>query len=429
MPRTSKYEAKHLNSWNARKKLPVQNNPYYMHLEGPLSVGYRRSNEQGTWMARALADNGKYRWAALGAAQDAVESVGFDFEQAKTKAREWHRKQMAFDAGEIDNSRQTVGDALDKYLEHLKRTKPTDPATTRASIDAHIRPKFGAVPLTRLRHSQLIAWRDALASSPARVRSKAEGKPAHRVAVEDDGDAMRRRRATVNRILTILKAALNYAHEELRWIDSKQAWEAVKPYRNVDVPKVRFLTAEEVTSLLHACAPDFRLLVQAALATGMRYGELTRLTVEDVNLTDGAVYVSKSKNGEARWVDLNAEGTSLFEALTRGLKPADRVFSKANGTAWGKSEQKRPMDAACLAAKVSGVTFHILRHTHASHALMGGMPLEVLQKQLGHKDLRITMRHYAHLCDRFKRDAVRRTGPVFGFQPTELGPRLVLNVG
>jgi integrase len=49
------------------------------------------------------------------------------------------------------------------------------------------------------------------------------------------------------------------------------------------------------------------------------------------------------------------------------------------------------MDEACEAANIAGVTFHILRHTYASHAVMNQMPLEVLQRQLGHKDLCITM--------------------------------------
>ncbi len=49
------------------------------------------------------------------------------------------------------------------------------------------------------------------------------------------------------------------------------------------------------------------------------------------------------------------------------------------------------MDDACDTAKIEGVTFHILRHTYASHALMAGMTIEVLAQQLGHKDTRITM--------------------------------------
>jgi integrase len=87
------------------------------------------------------------------------------------------------------------------------------------------------------------------------------------------------------------------------------------------------------------------------------------------------------------------------------------------------------MDAACANAHIEGVTFHILRHTYASHSVMNGMPLEVLQKQLGHKDLRITIRHYAHLCSDYKQQSVRAHAPSFGFMeaPVEItnGPILL----
>jgi integrase len=101
--------------------------------------------------------------------------------------------------------------------------------------------------------------------------------------------------------------------------------------------------------------------------------------------------------------------------LGEGRKPKEKLFLKANGIQWQTSEQFRPMNAACEAAKVEGVTFHILRHTYASHALMAGMTIEVLAQQLGHKDTRITMRHYAHLCPTFKQESIRRYAPSFGF--------------
>jgi hypothetical protein len=46
---------------------------------------------------------------------------------------------------------------------------------------------------------------------------------------------------------------------------------------------------------------------------------------------------------------------------------------------------------------------------------MAGMTIEVLAQQLGHKDTRITMRHYAHLCPTFKQESIRRYAPSFGF--------------
>jgi integrase len=149
--------------------------------------------------------------------------------------------------------------------------------------------------------------------------------------------------------------------------------------------------------------------------TGTRYGELTALKSQHVDLQEGHIYIEKSKNGEARYVHLNDEGINLFASLAANSNSQDALFLKANGKPWMKSEQKRPMDKACETAGVEDVTFHILRHTYASHAMMNGMPLEVLQKQLGHADLRMTMRHYAHLCDTYKQKSVRANAPSFGF--------------
>jgi integrase len=91
------------------------------------------------------------------------------------------------------------------------------------------------------------------------------------------------------------------------------------------------------------------------------------------------------------------------------------MFFRANGKPWKTSEQKRPMDKACSESKVDGVTFHVLRHTYASQAVMNGVPVAVVAEQLGHKDTRITERHYAHLCRSFKQEIIRTNLPSFGF--------------
>src|SRR3974390_1972337 len=60
----------------------------------------------------------------------------------------------------------------------------------------------------------------------------------------------------------------------------RQRWgRKLKPFRNVDVAKVAYLTVAQAQRLINAADPDFRLLVRAALETGCRYSELTRMTV------------------------------------------------------------------------------------------------------------------------------------------------------
>jgi len=97
------------------------------------------------------------------------------------------------------------------------------------------------------------------------------------------------------------------------------------------------------------------------------------------------------------------------------------MFSRSNGKAWKKSEQQRPMNEACNAAKIEQVTFHILHHAYASHLAMNQTPMRVIADQLGHKDTRITERHYAHLGRAFVRETIRARLPHFGLiEPSQV---------
>jgi len=180
---------------------------------------------------------------------------------------------------------------------------------------------------------------------------------------------------------------------------------------------------DEVASLIAHCPADLGTLVRAALLTGCRYGELARMRVSDFDADNETIFVPVSKNGESRHIELNAEGCAFFAALCDHKDPKSRTLSKSNGKAWKKSEQTRPMNEACAAARIEQVTFHILRHTYASHLAMNQTPMRVIADQLGHKDTRITERHYAHLGRAFVRETIRTRLPNFGLM--ENGPVLV----
>jgi integrase len=81
---------------------------------------------------------------------------------------------------------------------------------------------------------------------------------------------------------------------------------------------------------------------------------------------------------------------------------------------WGKSHQQRPFKEACGRAKIApAITFHELRHTWASLAIMAGAPLMVVAQNLGHSDTRMVEKHYGHLAQSFIADTIRRTAPSF----------------
>jgi hypothetical protein len=122
-----------------------------------------------------------------------------------------------------------------------------------------------------------------------------------------------------------------------------------------------------------------------------RYGELARLEVRDFNPDAGTVTIRQSKSGKSRHVVLTSEGHALFSQLTAGRA----------------GEQIRPMAEAVQRAAIKPrITFHGLRHTWASLAVMSGMPLMVVARNLGHADTRMVERHYGHLAPSFIADAI-----------------------
>jgi integrase len=188
----------------------------------------------------------------------------------------------------------------------------------------------------------------------------------------------------------------------------------VKAFRSVDAANIRFLSTDECTRLMNACPSDFRLLVQGALLTGCRYGELTRMVCADFCADGGTLLVRESKSGKPRHVPLTDEGVGFFSHLVAGCRADAIMFQRNDRNPWGKSHQKRPLDAAATHAVVPDVSFHILRHTYGSHLAMKGVPMAVIAAALGHSDTRMTEKHYAHLSPSYIADTIRAHLPSFG---------------
>jgi integrase len=229
-----------------------------------------------------------------------------------------------------------------------------------------------------------------------------------------DLEGARRRRATANRVLTVPKAALNHAFREGK-IGSDEAWRRVRPFREANAAKVRYLDFDEVQRLVSAADPAFRPLVQAAVLTGCRYGEITAFRVADFDRIAGTLTVRTAKSGKPRHVVLTEDGIALFEAHSADKAHTALVFAKPNGKPWGKSHQHRPLREACERAKIEpAASFHVLRHTYATMLLRAGAPLPVIAANLGHADTRMTERHYAHLAPSHVADVIRATMPRLG---------------
>jgi integrase len=416
MPR--KVRDSSLETRTARARLRVAHKPYFRLLEVGLHIGFRKlASGPGTWLVRRYIGDGRYvtenlRTAdgALVLADDFEASDGeriLTFAEAQRAAR-GPRGQRQSAGG------YTVNDALDYYLQFLEGDgrAPHSIRDTRYRIEAFIRPPLGNVKLSALTADRLRRWRDEIAKAPPRLRTRdGDNKQKHREIIGED--AKRARRATVNRTWNTLRAALNHAFNEGK-ADSDLAWRKVKPFRRVDAARVRYLSVAEARRLINACNPEFRPLVQAGLETGARYGELCRLQVHDFNSDSGTLAIRQSKAGNTRHIILTDEGRAFFAQLTVGRPGSEPMFRKQ----WAKSHQIRPMADAVKRAKIKPpISFHSLRHSWASLAVMAGVPLLVVARNLGHADTRMVEKHYGHLAPSYIADAIRAGAPRFGFKP------------
>lgn len=403
----------------AREKLKVQGKPHWRAIERGLHLGYRRlKGKAGTWSARLYTADAKkpYVEKQLGIADDLSDADGIKiltYDQAVTAARarsaELTRKAAGIPAGPY-----TVADAIADYVEFTTIRRKTG-RDVKWRSDAHILPALGELEVTALTTKTISKWHEKLATSPARLRSKNGAAQRHKNGNGDED--IRRRRVNANRLLTILKAALNRARAEGKVHCDDSAWKLVKPFAGVDTARIRYLSIAECKRLINGCEdPAFRLLVRAALETGARYGELARLEVADYNPDAGTLAIRTSKTDKVRHIVLTPDGGQpFFKQICAGRTAGALMLPKADGSIWRKSHQDAPMREACRRAWITPhVNFHQLRHTWASLSVMNGVPLLVVAKNLGHSDTRMVERHYGHLASSYITEAIHAGAPRFG---------------
>lgn len=403
-----------LEKREARRRLLPRGKPYYRVMEEGVHLGYRRLKAgAGNWVVRHYIGDQKYAVETIGPTDDLSDADGvkiLNFFQAQARARELMVDRANKAAGKTGPL--TVEAAVDAYIEFLE-AKRKSAQFSRYAADAFILPVLGETEVRYLTKDQIEEWHHNLAKAGARIRV-GKGEEQRFKDVTDPEEHQRRRRSSANRILTVLKAALNKVWREQK-VPSDGAWRAVEPFKGVDAARIRYLELAEATRLLNGSDQDFRRLARGALETGARYGELTRLKVVDFSHNSGTVSIRKSKSSKSRHIHLTEDGIAFFRSITAGRSGTDFMFLKDNGDPWKKDHQKAPMRDACKRAGINPpMGFHGLRHTWASHAVMNAVPLMVVAKNMGHADTRMVEKHYGHLAPNYVADAIRAGAPRFG---------------
>jgi integrase len=321
----------------------------------------------------------------------------------------------AVDAGTLaDAGKITVGAWLQTWLAEAKHNvAPTTFQRYREIVDKHLTPALGNVLLGKLQPSQIQNY-----YSEALEKGRRDG----------NGGLSAR---TVNHHDRVLNVALKRARL-LRLIVSNPVEDVSRP--KVEEREIESLEPAECAALLTAAKATRMLpIIFVALGTGLRRGEMLGLRWSDIDLERRFLTVRQSleqtkaglrfkppkTKGSRRRIDLSL---SLVEVLQRhrakqaaarlalGLRsdPDLLVFSRIDGDPMQPDTLTKTFTRIVAAAKIRRITFHGLRHTHATDLLRAGVHPKIASERLGHSTIAITMDTYSHAMPGLQEDAAQR---------------------
>lgn len=291
----------------------------------------------------------------------------------KAEAEAWARRvESEMDTGawqdRSEGDRTSIRDAFDRYLDEITPGKaPSAQEAERNRIRQLQKSPIGPIALSRLAGKDVadyIRWRRRGSVSPATVHLDLR---------------------SISHLYTVARSAWGMPYLVNPVPLAKAAWPKLPPGRD------RRLQGDEEERLLAAATSEFRPVLQIALATGMRRGEIASLRWDQVNI-------------KLRCLTLRADDTKTYEARTVPLSPAALDVLQAlprciDGSVFGMSVNAISMAWKRVIGKtgIEDLKFHDLRHEAISR-LFEETDLDMMEIRAitGHKTLQMLAR-YTHL--------------------------------
>lgn len=211
---------------------------------------------------------------------------------------------------------------------------------------------------------------------------------------------------TINNHLAVLNKSLDSACE----------WKFIKERPQIKQLKLKpqshdYLSEKDCDLLLNETTGIVKEMILVGLRAGLRFGEIIALDWKDIDFERRMISVSKSffrgvlgtpKSNRTRYIPLAGE---LFEIFYTRRKASGLLFADKEGGPMKHIRCSKLLYSACRRANLRMISWHILRHTFASHLVQKNISLKAIQELLGHSDIRTTMR-YAHLSPTELRSAI-----------------------
>jgi site-specific recombinase XerD len=217
-----------------------------------------------------------------------------------------------------------------------------------------------------------------------------------------------RSQATVNRELSALSKIFEMALRERQAVENPVR--LVKKFRE-DNERVRYLSPDEEQGLedvLRFAPPYLQAFIVLTRHTGMRSGETLNLKIEQINLQDRTILLTRTKSGKSRRIPLNEIACEIVSQLIAEAEEKETEYLFLNPkTGRPYRYLRRSFLTLMKQAGVTDFSRHDLRHDAATNLVEAGASLIEVRDILGHSDIRMTQR-YAHAKDQGVHQAVAR---------------------
>lgn len=307
----------------------------------------------------------------------------------------------------------TLAEFERRFIQYSENNnKASTVVNKKQALANHIVPFFGSMRLDEIGSEHIEAFKAAMRKKHCAARPRKPDASKYAVWKRKDVKPKNLSDKYINNALTILRKLLAVAEEQgvIGHIPR------VRFFR-VEKPAFDFLDFDEAERLTAGADTAWRVVIETALKTGLRLGELIGLQWIDIDVVRGKLHVRRTiwrgitglpKGGRARVVDIPASLVAALKAHRHLRGPF--VFCQADGEPLTPGLLKWPLERALrkagIARDVGYIGWHDLRHTYGSHLAIRGVPLKVIQELMGHASIEMTLK-YAHLSPETKQHAVQ----------------------
>ncbi|MCM3761833.1 site-specific integrase [Alkalihalobacillus oceani] len=309
-------------------------------------------------------------------------------------------------------SKMLLDDYLEKWLVSKQQSIEKSTHNKYATlIRVHIKPLLGKIALSKLEPFHITEFYNLLATEKCLSPT------------------------TIQDVHAVIKNALNQA---IKWqlINRNVASLVSKPKGKRK--KIEVWSEIEANSFLHAAQnSQYYVAFLLALTTGMRQGEILGLAIEDINLNHGTLSVTQTLSHSGKDIRpytktssghrlISIDPTTLIDIKKQSQKvkktmlasggsfnPLGLLLPSQTGTPTTPRNLMRAFQNLKEKAAVKSITFHELRHTHATILLKNGANPKAVAERLGHSDASVLLNIYAHILPNMQKDLADQFGKMF----------------